>query len=203
MKISTVLIASKLFAAFASAAPASTAPLSALDTRAFQVGVTFYGADAGTSFFQNFPANEGPVKISKFLKSSHPSISSLNPVYKIKLTPFVTFEITPSPLHKSLLCGEWRFDADELTKIANPLSVSHIAFSGGAVCFFTGIDGSSVVLEYQQIREADVSPPQAQVSGYCIQWSMIVGKHPPPRTKAQVSFGGNGCLLAISMAEDR
>lgn len=82
MKISTVLIASKLFAAFASAAP-----LSALDTRAFQVGVTFYGSDEGTSFFQNFPANEGVVEISKFLKSSHPCISSLNPVYKIYLRP--------------------------------------------------------------------------------------------------------------------
>ena len=63
MKISTILTASTLFGAFASAAP-----LSALDTRAFQVGVTFYGADEGTSFFQTFPANEGVVKISKFLK---------------------------------------------------------------------------------------------------------------------------------------
>lgn len=63
MKISTILTASTLFGAFASATP-----LSALDTRAFQVGVTFYGADQGTSFSQVFPANEGVVKISKFLK---------------------------------------------------------------------------------------------------------------------------------------
>lgn len=63
MKISTILTASTLLGAFASAVPTS-----ALDTRAFQVGVTFYGADEGTSFFQTFPANEGPVKISKFLK---------------------------------------------------------------------------------------------------------------------------------------
>lgn len=70
---------------------------------------------------------------------------------------------------------EWRFNADELNKLANPLSVSRIAFSGGAICFFTGVDGSDTVLEYQQITEADVAPPQAQVSGYCIQWWMIVG----------------------------
>ena len=97
---------------------------------------------------------------------------------------------------------EWRFDADELTKLANPLSVSRIAFAGGAICFFTGADGSSVVLQYQQIREADVGPPQAQISGYCIQWWMIVGKHTPP-IKGQVLFGGDGWLLAISMAKDR
>lgn len=68
MKISTILTASTLFGAFASATPLST-----LDTRAFQVGVTFYGADESTSFFQNFPANEGVVEISKFFESSHPT----------------------------------------------------------------------------------------------------------------------------------
>ena len=182
MKISTVLIASKLFAAFASAAP-----LSALDTRAFQVGVTFYGSDEGTSFFQNFPANEGVVEISKFLKSSHHSISSLNPVYKIYLR-FVTFEITPPT--QIVIMWEWRFDADELTKLANPLSVSRIASSGGAICFFTGVNGSSVVLQYQQTREADVSPPQAQISGYCIQWWIIVGKYTPPHNKGSSFIWG-------------
>lgn len=72
MKISTILTASTLLGAFASAAPTS-----ALDTRAFQVGVTFYGTDEGTSFFQTFLANEDPVNISKFLKkfTSHHKFS--------------------------------------------------------------------------------------------------------------------------------
>lgn len=70
MKISTILTASTLFAAFASATP-----LASLDTRAFQVGVDFYGADQGTSFSQVFPANEGIVKISKFLKKKKSSTS--------------------------------------------------------------------------------------------------------------------------------
>ena len=66
MKIFTILTAStSLFGVFASAAP-----LSSLDTRAFPVFVNFYGADEGTSFFQSFPANEGPVKISRFFLKS-------------------------------------------------------------------------------------------------------------------------------------
>lgn len=97
---------------------------------------------------------------------------------------------------------EWRFNAEEFTKLANPLSVSRIAFAGGAICFFTGVDGSTVVLQYQTIREVDVSPPQALISGYCIQWWTIVGKH-TPQAKVQVLFGGNGWLLAIYMAKDR
>lgn len=61
MKIFAIFTASALLGAFASAAPP---PASALDTRQFQVGVTFYGADEGTSFFQTFPADNSVVKIS-------------------------------------------------------------------------------------------------------------------------------------------
>ncbi len=56
---------------------------------------------------------------------------------------------------------------NDMTKPANPLSVSHISFLGGAICNFGGVDGSVVTLAYQTITEADVGPPQAQVFGTC------------------------------------
>lgn len=93
MKISTILTASTLFGVFASATP-----LSALDTRAFQVGVRFYGADEGTYFDQTFLANEDPVKISKFFffspKSQHPRRHkiSLNPVLLSKINESDVFD---------------------------------------------------------------------------------------------------------------
>lgn len=54
-----------------------------------------------------------------------------------------------------------------MTNPANPLSVSHISFLGGAICSFGGVDGSVVTLAFQDITEADVGPPQAQVFGTC------------------------------------
>lgn len=115
MKISSILTASTLFGVFASATP-----LSALDTRAFQVGVTFYGADEGTYFSQIFLANEDPVKISKFLffipKSQHPGRHklSLNLVLlsKIDITTLCPlYEMnTPSPLsHQVVFMRVWGF----------------------------------------------------------------------------------------------
>lgn len=62
MKLSTILTASTLLGAFASAAPPS-----ALDPRVFQVGVTFYGADEGSYFDKIFPADGTVLKISTFL----------------------------------------------------------------------------------------------------------------------------------------
>lgn len=60
MKIFSISTASALLAAFAYAAPPS-----ALDTRQFQVSVTFFGA-GGAQYTQNFPADNSVVKISTF-----------------------------------------------------------------------------------------------------------------------------------------
>lgn len=120
MKIFAILTASALLVAFASAAPP---PASALNTRQFQVGVTFYGSDEGTSFFQTFPADNSVVKISTF---PHPpfKISPNNTYYP--RCPLLSLlkkkkENPPAclPCSKSL-CEELMFffkeNADELTQ---------------------------------------------------------------------------------------
>lgn len=87
MKIFAILTASALLGAFASAAPP---PASALNTRQFQVGVTFYGSDEGTSFFQNFPADNSVVKISTF---PHPPLQNKPKQHLLPpLLTFITFE---------------------------------------------------------------------------------------------------------------
>lgn len=60
MKIFSISTAIALLAAYAYAAPPS-----ALDTRQFQVSVTFFGAD-GAQFTPNFPADDSLVKINTF-----------------------------------------------------------------------------------------------------------------------------------------
>ncbi|OJJ46699.1 hypothetical protein ASPZODRAFT_25768 [Penicilliopsis zonata CBS 506.65] len=54
---------------------------------------------------------------------------------------------------------------DSLVAITNPLNVSSIASVGGGFCTFTGVDGSSVVLDGEQT--VSVSPPQPQKWGSC------------------------------------
>ncbi|KAK4693058.1 hypothetical protein P7C71_g4264, partial [Lecanoromycetidae sp. Uapishka_2] len=49
--------------------------------------------------------------------------------------------------------------------ITNPLSVSKIFLGGPGFCDITGVDGSQTTV--QGGYEADVGPPQAQVSGVC------------------------------------
>lgn len=78
MKIFTFSTASGAFlAAFAYAAPPS-----ALETRQFQVSVTFFGAD-GAQYTQSFPADNSLVKISTFffffLKSESKHKLSIKP----------------------------------------------------------------------------------------------------------------------------
>lgn len=66
MKISSIFTASALLGTFASAAPPS-----ALNSRVFQVSVTFYGAEEDVFYGVTFPADGTQVKISTFVKSSH------------------------------------------------------------------------------------------------------------------------------------
>ncbi|KAL8790073.1 MAG: hypothetical protein Q9213_000775 [Squamulea squamosa] len=49
--------------------------------------------------------------------------------------------------------------------IYNNLSVSKISNSGGATCYFYGVDGSFTVVPSG--ATVDVGPPQTQTYGYC------------------------------------
>jgi hypothetical protein len=52
-----------------------------------------------------------------------------------------------------------------LTRIANPLSISHIqSTTAGVTCVFNGIDQSLTTVSDGLV---DVGPPQTQVSGSC------------------------------------
>lgn len=53
----------------------------------------------------------------------------------------------------------------DLSVPANPLSVSSIFLGGPGFCGITGIDGSETTV--QGGYEADVGPPQVQMSGVC------------------------------------
>jgi hypothetical protein len=54
----------------------------------------------------------------------------------------------------------------KLTRLANPLSISHIASStNGVSCTFHGIDNSDTTVNGAQT--VDVGPPQTQVHGSC------------------------------------
>lgn len=50
--------------------------------------------------------------------------------------------------------------------IANPLSISHIQFNGGATCYFYGINDSQTKVG-PGAETVDVGPPQTQTYGYC------------------------------------
>lgn len=87
-------------------------------------------------------------------------------------------------------------------ELANPLSVSHISFIGGAICTFGGVNGSSVTLAYQLVREADVSPPQAQVFGTCQNWWWFFkNTHPTKGLVLEVVM--DAWVVKTSMAKDR
>lgn len=79
-----------------------------------------------------------------------------------------SFPTDGSVTHISMYYEANSIRTDELTSIANPLSISHIVGSHeGVDCAFNGIDNSYT--EVDGAATVDVGPPQTQTSGHC--WS--------------------------------
>ena len=139
-----------LAAAFSHAAPLE------VESRQFQVQVTFQGAPPEVAYYTRSIPSDGSVY---YLSKSTCSSTSLPWSILLSWAPIAIVSYAQPCFFKP------ENPLPNLLYTDDVLSISHIKSLGGATCAFYGIDGSKTIVVGAQT--VDVGPPQTQISAVC------------------------------------